>query len=344
MHYMIVNKIENTRLLKYWLLSLISLVILMIVIGGLTRLTGSGLSITQWELFSGLLPPLNINEWEIYFNLYKEIPQYKLINSNMSLSEFKIIFFWEYIHRMLGRLIGLTFILPFGYFILKSVISKAQTKLFLGIFSLILFQGFVGWYMVESGLTNNVSVSHYRLSLHLTLAFIILTCLIWNYLNLISENNKFFFSSFFAFDYYKTILFLLFIQVILGAFVSGLDAGKIYQTWPLMGDSFFPNDFIILKITDVFNFNSHSWVQFLHRINAYIILLIILILGYKIIKNKKSDLLKSYHFVLAGIIIQSLLGIITLISNLNMTIASLHQVSSIFLVIVSINLYYKSLN
>ena len=341
---MIVNKIENTRLLKYWLLSLISLVILMIVIGGLTRLTGSGLSITQWELFSGLLPPLNINEWEIYFNLYKEIPQYKLINSNMSLSEFKIIFFWEYIHRMLGRLIGLAFILPFGYFILKSVISKAQTKLFLGIFSLILFQGFVGWYMVESGLTNNVSVSHYRLSLHLTLAFIILTCLIWNYLNLISGNNKIFFSSFFAFDYYKTILFLLFIQVILGAFVSGLDAGKIYQTWPLMGDSFFPNDFIISKITDVFNFNSHSWVQFLHRINAYIILLIILILGYKIIKNKKSDLLKSYHFVLAGIIIQSLLGIITLISNLNMTIASLHQVSSIFLVIVSINLYYKSLN
>jgi cytochrome c oxidase assembly protein subunit 15 len=341
---MIVNKIENTRLLKYWLLSLISLVILMIVIGGLTRLTGSGLSITQWELFSGLLPPLNINEWEIYFNLYKEIPQYKLINSNMSLSEFKIIFFWEYIHRMLGRLIGLAFILPFGYFILKSVISKAQTKLFLGIFSLILFQGFVGWYMVESGLTNNVSVSHYRLSLHLTLAFIILTCLIWNYLNLISGNNKFFFSSFFAFDYYKTILFLLFIQVILGAFVSGLDAGKIYQTWPLMGDSFFPNDFIISKITDVFNFNSHSWVQFLHRINAYIILLIILILGYKIIKNKKNDLLKSYHFVLAGIIIQSLLGIITLISNLNMTIASLHQVSSIFLVIVSINLYYKSLN
>ena len=341
---MIVNKIENTRLLKYWLLSLISLVILMIVIGGLTRLTDSGLSITQWELFSGLLPPLNINEWEIYFNLYKEIPQYKLINSNMSLSEFKIIFFWEYIHRMLGRLIGLAFILPFGYFILKSVISKAQTKLFLGIFSLILFQGFVGWYMVESGLTNNVSVSHYRLSLHLTLAFIILTCLIWNYLNLISGNNKIFFSSFFAFDYYKTILFLLFIQVILGAFVSGLDAGKIYQTWPLMGDSFFPNDFIISKITDVFNFNSHSWVQFLHRINAYIILLIILILGYKIIKNKKSDLLKSYHFVLAGIIIQSLLGIITLISNLNMTIASLHQVSSIFLVIVSINLYYKSLN
>ena len=119
-------------------------------------------------------------------------------------------------------------------------------------------------------------------------------------------------------DTLRDNILLLFIQVILGAFVSGLDAGKIYQTWPLMGDSFFPNDFIILKITDVFNFNSHSWVQFLHRINAYIILLIILILGYKIIKNKKSDLLKSYHFVLAGIIIQSLLGIEDIARSIHM--------------------------
>ena len=161
-----------------WLLGLITLVALIIIVGGLTRLTESGLSITKWQLFSGILPPSSSKEWEEYFLLYKEIPQFILLNSNMSLNEFKTIFLWEYYHRLLGRFIGLFFMLPFFYLLFKKVLNKnLSIKLFF-ISILILFQGMIGWYMVKSGLTNNVSVSHYRLAFHLITAFIIFSSLL----------------------------------------------------------------------------------------------------------------------------------------------------------------------
>jgi cytochrome c oxidase assembly protein subunit 15 len=338
------NNFKNESLIKVWLLSLIILIILMIIIGGLTRLTDSGLSITEWQLFSGILPPLNSSQWDKYFQLYKEIPQYKFLNYDMTISEFKVIFFWEYLHRMLGRLIGLTFLIPFIYFIYKSIITVDYKIKFSLIFLLILFQGVIGWYMVQSGLTDNLSVSHYRLSFHLTIAFVILSCLVWIYLNFNTGNNKKFFSNFFKLNLLKILIILLFIQIIIGAFVSGLDAGKIYQTWPLMNDNFFPNDFKITKFNDLFNFDNHSWVQFLHRINAYLILLLVILFGFKLMITKNFTLLKPYLLVLFGIFIQSILGIFTLISNLNIVIASLHQISSIFLMIFSIKLYYWSLN
>jgi cytochrome c oxidase assembly protein subunit 15 len=341
---MILNNFKNESLIKVWLLSLIILIILMIIIGGLTRLTDSGLSITEWQLFSGILPPLNSSQWDKYFQLYKEIPQYKFLNYDMTISEFKVIFFWEYLHRMLGRLIGLTFLIPFIYFIYKSILTVDYKIKFSLIFLLILFQGVIGWYMVQSGLTDNLSVSHYRLSFHLTIAFVILSCLVWMYLNFNTSNNKKFFSNFFKLNLLKILIILLFIQIIIGAFVSGLDAGKIYQTWPLMNDNFFPNDFKITKFNDLFNFDNHSWVQFLHRINAYLILLLVILFGFKLMITKNFTLLKPYLLVLFGIFIQSILGIFTLISNLNIVIASLHQISSIFLMIFSIKLYYWSLN
>lgn len=341
---MMLNNFKNESLIKVWLLSLIILIILMIIIGGLTRLTDSGLSITEWQLFSGILPPLNSSQWDKYFQLYKEIPQYKFLNYDMTISEFKVIFFWEYLHRMLGRLIGLTFLIPFIYFIYKSILTVDYKIKFSLIFLLILFQGVIGWYMVQSGLTDNLSVSHYRLSFHLTIAFVILSCLVWMYLNFNTGNNKKFFSNFFKLNLLKILIILLFIQIIIGAFVSGLDAGKIYQTWPLMNDNFFPNDFKITKFNDLFNFDNHSWVQFLHRINAYLILLLVILFGFKLMITKNFTLLKPYLLVLFGIFIQSILGIFTLISNLNIVIASLHQISSIFLMIFSIKLYYWSLN
>ena len=341
---MILNKFKNESLIKVWLLSLITLIVLMIVIGGLTRLTDSGLSITEWQLFSGILPPLNSIQWDTYFQLYKAIPQYKFLNYDMTISEFKIIFFWEYVHRMLGRLIGLTFFIPFIFFTYKSIITMEYKIKFLLIFLLILFQGFVGWYMVQSGLTHNLSVSHYRLSFHLTIAFVILSSLVWIYLNFNTGNNKKFFLNFLNLNLLKILIILLFIQIIIGAFVSGLDAGKIYQTWPLMNDNFFPNDFVIAKFNDLFSFNNHSWVQFLHRINAYLILFLVILFGIKLFITKNYTLIKPYLLVLFGIFIQSILGIFTLISNLNIVIASLHQISSIFLIIFSIKLYYWSLN
>ena len=172
---MYINKsIEN--LLSFWLIVMFVLVSSIIVVGGLTRLTDSGLSITEWELFKGVLPPFSNTEWVAYFNLYKEIPEYKLQNFNMSLDEFKVIFWWEWAHRFLGRIIGLFFLIPLIYFIFRLGFKKTKSYIF--IFVLICAQGFIGWYMVMSGLVNKVDVSHFRLSLHLTTAFIILTLIL----------------------------------------------------------------------------------------------------------------------------------------------------------------------
>ena len=175
--------IENSILKKYityWLAGMFWLVSIIIVVGGLTRLTDSGLSITEWELFTGIFPPLNNDQWNMYFELYKEIPEYKQQNYLMSLKEFKVIFWWEFIHRFLGRLIGIFFLLPLIFFFIK--LGFKQTKNLFITFILICLQGFIGWYMVESGLIDRVDVSHYRLSIHLVLAFIILSLIFWNYL------------------------------------------------------------------------------------------------------------------------------------------------------------------
>ena len=177
----------------YWLRISLLLVFSIIIVGGLTRLTNSGLSITEWELFSGILPPLSYQSWSNYFELYKQIPQYKFINPNMTLDEFKVIFYWEYFHRVLARIIGIFFLIPLIYFYFtKKIENKYLLPCFL-IFFLILTQGIIGWFMVESGLVNEVTVSHYRLSIHLTMAFIIISIIFWVLINFKRETNKFFF-------------------------------------------------------------------------------------------------------------------------------------------------------
>ena len=163
---------NKNNFVLYWLLLITLLVALMIIVGGLTRLTDSGLSITKWDLFVGIIPPLSNSKWEEYFLLYKSIPEFKLINYSMTLEEFKVIFWWEYIHRLLGRLIGLIYLIPLLYFTFKKNINKRSLISFYFIFFLICFQGFLGWYMVTSGLIDRTDVSHYRLSLHLSLAII----------------------------------------------------------------------------------------------------------------------------------------------------------------------------
>ena len=332
------------NLVLYWLLTLIFLLITMIVVGGLTRLTDSGLSITKWELFRGVFWPKNFEEWEFYFSQYKEIPQFKLINPNMSLAEFKVIYFWEWFHRILGRAIGLFFIIPFIYFVIKNSLTKEYKFNFLIIFILICSQGVLGWYMVESGLVDLVSVSHYRLSSHLFVAFVILSSLIWILFNFITSKNKKFFMNKSSFFSIKIFLFLIFFQIIFGAFVSGLDAGRLYQTWPLMNENFFPNDVVINKFSDFLNLNNQSLVQFFHRTIAYIIFFLIILIGFKVFKKKPRRLLKPYFLVLFFVFLQIILGIYTLTSNLNIYVASLHQISSIFLTILSLNLYHRSIN
>ena len=339
---MVLNK-NYEKLIIYWLRSVIFLLFSMIIVGGLTRLTGSGLSITQWELFTGILPPFTNQVWNDYFSLYKKIPQFEFVNSNMNLNEFKTIFLWEYAHRILGRLIGLFFLIPLIYFLYRKAVSREYKIKFSIIFLLILFQGFIGWYMVQSGLINDITVSHYRLSLHLLIAFIILSSTFWIYLNITNAVSKKFFNFSYEFISIKIFLLLIFLQIVFGAFVSGLDAGRAYQTWPLMNGSYFPNDLNIKNIQDLFNFDNHSLVQFLHRNIAYLIFFLTVYIGYVIFYYKINFLYNSYFAVLAVVLLQIILGIITLLSNLNLQIASLHQISSIFLVILSIRLHHLSI-
>ena len=321
--------------LKIWMITLLVMIVLIILVGGLTRLTDSGLSITSWELFIGSLPPLTNDKWIEYFNLYKTIPEYKEQNFNMTLNEFKIIFWWEWAHRFFGRLIGICFLLPLIYFSFKIKFSKLL-NLYL-IFFLICLQGFIGWYMVQSGLNDRVDVSHFRLSVHLLIAFIILSLIFWNYLK-IKINNNFThkLNSIIPFLF----LLLVFTQIVLGAFVSGMDAGKIYNSWPLMGNSYFPDDNHFKNLFELSVFSDPSLVQFLHRNFAFLIVIFYLVMIYKIYKNKIYDLYKSINILGCLILIQIILGIFTLIYGAQILIASMHQISSIFLVSSCIYFYY----
>lgn len=332
------------KLFYFWILTSFILLFSMIIIGGLTRLTNSGLSITEWELFKGILPPLNDQMWDKYFSLYKEIPQYQLINTNMSINDFKIIFYWEYFHRVLGRLIGLFFLIPLVFFYFSKKISKKYIIICGLVFILISLQGFVGWYMVKSGLVNNITVSHYRLSLHLSIAFVIISIIFWILINTKKKRYSNFFINKKNNYYFYFLILLIYLQISMGAFVSGLDAGKIYQTWPLMNYTFFPNDVLISSIIDFFDFDSHGLVQFYHRSLAYIIFFYIIIMGFFILKNKLLKLYKSFSMVIIFLILQIFLGIITLISGLNIILASAHQIGSMLLILSVINLYYDYIN
>ena len=324
-----------------WLTICLISVFLIILVGGLTRLTNSGLSITEWELFRGIMPPLNENTWYEYFELYKEIPQFKLINFNMNLTEFKIIFYWEYFHRILGRFIGIFFLIPLLYFHFTKKIKKDYILTCYIIFFLIVVQGIIGWYMVKSGLVNDVTVSHYRLSLHLSTALIIISSIFWLIINIKNNTHKGFFNVAKKNIIFQILFFLILLQVILGAFVSGLDAGKIYQTWPLMGHSLVPDDLILKNFNNFFDFNNHSLVQFYHRNLAYLITIYIFILGIYIYKKKIKKIYYSFNLMIFFLIIQVILGVLTLLSGLNIYLASAHQIGSVLLILGSINLYYS---
>ena len=331
---------ENNNLnqqLKIWLFVLLSMIILIILIGGLTRLTDSGLSITTWELFVGFLPPLTNDKWKDYFDLYKTIPEYSEQNSNMTLSEFKVIFWWEWGHRQLGRLIGLTVLLPLIYFTLKNglwVLKKYGI-----IFLLVCLQGFFGWYMVSSGLVDRIDVSHYRLSIHLVTAFLILSIIFWKILRLtqIRINNI-------SFDLrlFKFFFILLFIQLIIGAFVSGMDAGKLYNTWPLMGSSYFPDDSKFNEFLNINFFDNPSIVQFVHRNLAYLIVIIYIYLLILVFRGTNKIFRKPIIIIGISIFLQVILGVITLLSVVKIIYASLHQINSILVILSSLYFLYIS--
>jgi cytochrome c oxidase assembly protein subunit 15 len=336
---MFVNSDNYIKYLKFWLITLFLLIILMVAVGGLTRLTDSGLSITAWELFTGILPPLNNNEWNFYFSEYKKIPEYQNINYGMNLDEFKVIFYWEYAHRLLARFVGLFTLVPLIIFSLKFTNTKYYSNKYYWIFFLVCLQGFIGWYMVSSGLIENNDVSHFRLSIHLSLALFILCLIFWFILNTFNIQK---FHQKLSSLLLLLILKLIILQIILGAFLSGLDGGLIYNSWPDMNGSFFPNDVKFEGIINTELFSNASIIQFLHRFTAYLLLFFIVILNYFFIKNKLN--IKNIIFFDIAISVQVFLGIVTLLSGVEIKYASLHQLGSILVLTSYIIILYKNSN
>ena len=336
---MFVNRDNYIKYLKLWLITLFFLIVLMVAVGGLTRLTDSGLSITAWELFSGILPPLNYAEWNSYFSQYKMIPEYRNINFGMSLSEFKTIFYWEYAHRFLARIVGLFSLLPLIFFTLKFRNHKNYSYKYYLIFILVCLQGLIGWYMVSSGLVANNDVSHFRLSIHLSMALFLLSLIFWYLLDIFRINKyKIKLPNFLLF----LILTLLILQIVLGSFLSGLNGGLIYNSWPDMNGSFFPNDVDNKDYLSLQIFYNPSIIQLFHRITAYVLLFIIIILNLLFFK-KKLGFLNILFFDFA-ILLQIFLGVVTLISGVEIKYASLHQLGSILVLSTFLFILYKNSN
>ena len=334
------SQLHQNNKIFLWLLTSCLFLIILIWVGGFTRLTGSGLSITEWEVFSGILPPLSQDRWQDYFSLYKQIPEYKKINYGMSLDDFKFIFWWEYIHRVLARLLVMIYFFPLIYFIIKKKIPSNEIKYHLFVFLLFLSQGFMGWYMVKSGLISETDVSHFRLAAHLSLAIIIYSLIFWSLLNIggqfsfrLSKNT---------FLMFLLIVFLI-IQIIWGAFTSGLNAGLLYQTWPLMNGQFIADDVSLFNILSSESINNPSYVQVFHRLFAYFIVFYIMVIYF--FHFKKEKIFKPFGFIFFAIVTQVILGIVTLISGLNIYVASSHQMGSIFLISCAIyGLFYVKNN
>ncbi len=344
--YNINNQHVKIKYIHCWLITCCVFVFTMIFIGGLTRLTDSGLSIVEWNIFSGIFPPLIHNDWIELFEKYKQFPEYKLINKNISLDDFKFIFWIEYIHRIWGRLIFLIFLIPLIIFLKKKYIPKKFKKHFLIILLLIILQGLFGWYMVKSGLNDIPDVNHYRLSIHLTMAFIIYGYLLFltfsiydlkkNKKKLTTKNKNFHLFNLF-------LICLILITIFSGGMVAGLDAGLVYNTFPLMGDVFIPLDIWELKPKFINFFENPVTVQFEHRILGIITFtLILLIWLYARIKNLPLSVKRKVNILLLVVLIQVSLGIATLMSYVETTTALIHQSGALILYTVSIWIF-KSL-
>lgn len=314
-----------------WLLTGCALIFLMVVIGGITRLTNSGLSMVDWKLIMGMVPPLSEQEWIDTFNKYKQFPEYQEVNFMFTLAEFKSIFFWEYLHRLIGRIIGIVFILPFFYFLIKKKITGKLMRQCLIILGMGAFQGFLGWWMVKSGLVDNPDVSHYRLAIHLIAAFLTFAYTFWVALDLIC-NNKEGSDVPFMRKWLLVLLVVTILQIIYGAFVAGLNAGFIMNTWPKMGERWIAESVTAMEPLWVNFVDGIGGVQFVHRYLAYIVVGLVIFLLYKGSKLRLNKIQsKSLITLLLVVVIQFLLGIFTLIYAVPVWLGVTHQVGAFLL-------------
>ena len=326
-------KKENKSVI-IWLLSGCFLVFVMVVVGGITRLTNSGLSMTDWHLVTDTFPPLTETKWQETFEQYKQFPEYQKINihNDFTLSDYKFIYFWEWFHRLIGRVLGFVFIIPFVYLLIKKKIDKNTLNKCYILLGMGAFQGFLGWFMVRSGLIDNPDVSHFRLSLHLTFAFITFAYTLWVALDLIYPiRNK-------AILPLKKIavfaLIFLLLQIIYGGFVAGLNAGLIHNHWPMMSDGQFLHESVILEKDTWFQrfTEGKSGVQFVHRTLAYVVVGLILFLFFKSKKYSLTQQQKNGLNALVLIVfIQFTLGVFTLLYSVPLWLGLTHQVVAFFL-------------
>lgn len=326
-------KKENKSVI-IWLLSGCALLFLMVTVGGITRLTNSGLSMTDWHLITDTFPPLTEEKWNAAFEEYKKFPEYQKINvhNDFQLSDYKFIYFWEWFHRFIGRIIGIIFIIPFIYFLIRKRLTGETIKKCVVLLAMGGFQGFLGWFMVRSGLIDNPDVSHFRLSLHLTFAFITFAYTLWVALDLLYPSKT------------KVILPLrkiarialvfLLIQIIYGGFVAGLNAGLIHNHWPLMSDGQLVHESVFIEQKTLFLnlVEGKSGVQFVHRTMAYVVVGLILALYFK---SKKYTLAvtqqKGINTLVFIVFLQFGLGVFTLLYSVPLWLGLAHQITAFFL-------------
>lgn len=323
------TQLQN-RAVRWWLFSVAALIAIMVLVGGATRLTESGLSIVEWKPVTGALPPLNQEQWTKAFEAYKTIPQYRELNAGMNLAEFKAIFWWEWSHRLLGRVIGIAYLLPFLWFLWRGVLSTDLRRRLWLIFGLGALQGAVGWWMVASGLSQRVEVSQYRLATHLVLALLIFAAIVWTLRRLaepprVAATTRLKITS-------VALLVLTFVQLYFGALVAGLRAGKIYNTWPDIDGGLIPSAARLFFETPWWRnlFDNTLTVQFEHRMTAYALFVLAVLHALDVIRSRAGAAAVNGALWLVGAItLQATLGILTLVNQAPMDLALAHQAVAI---------------
>ena len=325
---------KQDRPVVFWLFTGCVLVFIMVVVGGITRLTNSGLSMTDWHLVTDTFPPLTEEKWNEAFEEYKQYPEYQKINihNDFGLDDYKYIYFWEWFHRFIGRIIGIVFIIPFVYFLIKKRLDRTTILKCLILLGMGALQGFFGWFMVKSGLVDNPDVSHYRLSLHLTFAFVTFAYTLWVALDLIYPQRMAAVVPLRKLARWAYVLLL--IQIIYGGFVAGLNAGLVHNTWPLMADGQLIHDSVFIERDSLIGnlLEGKSGVQFVHRTLAYVVVGLILALYFK---SKKFVLSvqqqRGIVFAVILVFCQFALGVFTLLYRVPISLGLAHQVVAFFL-------------
>lgn len=331
----------KSPMVAMWLYLVAALVVVIVLVGGATRLTDSGLSITEWQPIHGIVPPSGEAEWAEEFAKYQQIPQYKQVNAQMTLDEFKGIYWWEWAHRILGRVVGLAFLLPFVFFLFSSEVPKRLIWRNAAIFGLICLQGFIGWWMVHSGLSARIDVAPERLMTHLSLALLIMILCIWT-ANEALEGQSRGMGAPMNWRAMSIVIFgLVCLQSMLGALVAGNDAGLVYTDWPLMNGYFVPH----IDFSQGFFhalFHDRGLVQFLHRFNAYILILLVTPYAVWVWRRCLDDGIRLIAAAMGVLMwVQAALGVATLMSNVNIALGLLHQLGGVLLLVLGTLLVWK---